>query len=127
MLSVGDRVLDDILEEYLEDTTDFLVDQPGNTFDTTPACKTPDGGFGDTLDVISKNFPMALGAALAQTLASFPASRHLREVWIQQTIHDSNQSITDMDRRLPRPDAASRRWGVLGGGVRGRRGEELAC
>ena len=40
MLSIGDGVTDDVLEEDLEDTTGLLVDQTGDTLDTTTASKT---------------------------------------------------------------------------------------
>ena len=43
MLSVRDRVTDDVLKEDLQDTTRFLVDETGNTLDTTTAGKTTNG------------------------------------------------------------------------------------
>ena len=42
MLSVGHRVTDDVLKEDLQDTTGFLVNQAGDTLDTTTASKTTD-------------------------------------------------------------------------------------
>ena len=42
VLSVRDRVTDDVLKEDLQDTTGFLVDQAGDTLDTTTASKTTD-------------------------------------------------------------------------------------
>ena len=44
VLSVGDGVTDDVLEEDLEDTTGLLVDQAGDTLDTTTASEAADGG-----------------------------------------------------------------------------------
>ena len=55
MLSVGNGVADNVLQEDLEDTTGLLVDQTRDTLDTTTASQTADGGLGDTLDVITKN------------------------------------------------------------------------
>ena len=42
-----------------------------DTLDTTTTRQTADGGLGDTLDVVTKNLPVALGTALAETLAAF--------------------------------------------------------
>jgi hypothetical protein len=75
VLSVGDSVTDDRLEEGLEDTAGLLVDHGGDTLDTTTASETADGGLGDTLDVVAKNLPVALGSALAEALATFAACR----------------------------------------------------
>ena len=49
MLSVSNGVTDDVLEEDLEDTAGFFVDETGDTLDTTTASETTDSGFGDTL------------------------------------------------------------------------------
>jgi len=77
VFSVGDRVTDDVLEEDLEDTTCLLVDQPRDTLDTTTTRETTDGGLGDTLDVITKNLSVTLGASLAETLSSLSSSGHV--------------------------------------------------
>jgi hypothetical protein len=37
-----------VLEEDLENTTGLLVDETGDTLDTTSAGQTTDGGLGDT-------------------------------------------------------------------------------
>ena len=76
VLGVGDGITDDVLEEHLQDTTGLFVDQAGDTLDTTTASQTADSGLGDTLDVITKNLAMTLGATLSETLASFATSRH---------------------------------------------------
>lgn len=55
VLSVGDRVTDDVLEEDLEDTTGLLVDEAGDTLDTTTASETADSGLGNTLDVVTQD------------------------------------------------------------------------
>jgi hypothetical protein len=54
VLSVGDGITDDVLKEDLEDTTGLLVDESGDTLDTTAASQTADGGLGDALDVIAE-------------------------------------------------------------------------
>jgi hypothetical protein len=53
VLSVGDGITDDTLEEGLEDTTGLLVDHGRDTLDTTTASETADSGLGDTLDVVT--------------------------------------------------------------------------
>ena len=73
MLSVGDGVTDDTLEEGLENTTGLLVDHGGDTLDTTTTCETTDGGLGDTLDVVAKNLAVTLGTTLAEALAALAA------------------------------------------------------
>jgi hypothetical protein len=76
VLGVGDGVTDDTLEEGLEDSTGLLVDHGRDTLDTTTTSETSDGGLGDTLDVVTKNLAVTLGAALAETLAALAASSH---------------------------------------------------
>jgi hypothetical protein len=77
VLGVGDGVADDVLEEHLEDRAGLLVDQARDTLDTTTARKAADGGLGDAQNVVAQHLAMALGGALAETLASLSASRHV--------------------------------------------------
>ena len=74
MLSVGDRVLDDVLEEILEHAAGLLVDESADALDTTPASQAADGGLGDALDVVPEDLPVALGASLSESLSSLSAS-----------------------------------------------------
>jgi len=76
VLSVGDGITDDVLEENLEDRAGLLVDEAGDTLDTTTTGETTDGGLGDSLDVVTKNLAVTLGAALSETLSTFTAARH---------------------------------------------------
>jgi len=76
VLGVCDRVTDNVLEEDLEDTSGFLVDQTGDTLDSSTTSKTTDGGLGDTLDVVSQDLPVTLGSTFAETFTTFPAARH---------------------------------------------------
>lgn len=71
VLSVGDGITDDTLEEGLEDTTGLFVDHSGDTLDTTTAGKTTDSRLGDTLDVVTQDLAVTLGATLAESLATF--------------------------------------------------------
>ena len=73
---VGDRIPDDILEEDLEDPASLLVDEPRDALDSSSAGKAANGGLGDALDVVAKDLPVPLGAALSKTLASFAATSH---------------------------------------------------
>ena len=74
--AVGHGITDDVLEEDLEDTTGFFVDQAGDALDTTTASQTADDRLGDTLDVIPENLAVTLGAAFAQTFTSFSTTCH---------------------------------------------------
>ena len=76
VFGVGDCVTDDVLKEYLEDTTGLLVDESRDTLDSSTTCQTTDGGLGDTLDVITQHLAVPLGASLSEPLSSFAASSH---------------------------------------------------
>ena len=76
VLSVGDRVTDHVLQEHFQDATCLFVDQTRDSLNTTSASKTADSWLGDTLDVITKNLSVTLGASLSQSFASFTTSRH---------------------------------------------------
>ena len=77
VLCVGDGITDDVLKEDLEDTTGLLIDEARDTLDSTSAGKTADCRLGDTLDVITQDFAMTLGAAFAEAFSSFSSSRHV--------------------------------------------------
>jgi len=44
-----------------------------DTLDTATTSETTDGGLGDTLDVVTQDLAVTLGATLTKTLASFAA------------------------------------------------------
>ena len=44
-----------------------------DTLDTTSTCETSNGGFGDSLNVVSQNLPVSLRTALSEALATFAA------------------------------------------------------
>merc|ERR1719433_1308136 len=77
MFSIGDSITDDIFQENLEDTSSFFIDQARNTFDTTTASQSANGGFSDTLNVITQNFTMTLCATLSKSFSSFTTSSHI--------------------------------------------------
>ena len=59
---------DDILQEH---STGLVVDKPRDTYHTSSAGQTPGGRLRDTLDVVAKHLPMALGTPLAPRPESF--------------------------------------------------------
>lgn len=75
VLSVGDSVTDDTLKEGLQNTTSLLVDHGRDTLDTTTASETTDSGLGDTLDVVTQDLAVTLGATLSKTLTTLAAYR----------------------------------------------------
>ena len=77
VLSVGDRVADDRLEEGLEHGAGLLIDEARDALDATAASEAADGGLRDALDVVTKHLAVTLGAALAETLASLTTTRHV--------------------------------------------------
>jgi len=60
--------------KYLEDSTSFFVNQARNTLDTTTASQPSDSWLGDTLNVVTKDLPVTLGATLAKTFASLASA-----------------------------------------------------
>ena len=48
MLSIGDGVADDVLEENLKNTTSLFIDKTGDTLYTATTSETTDSGLGDT-------------------------------------------------------------------------------
>ena len=76
VLSVGDSVADDVLQEVAEDSAGLLIDEARDALDTTTARKAADGGLGDALDVVAQNLAVALGASLSESLSSLSTSSH---------------------------------------------------
>jgi hypothetical protein len=48
-----------------------------DTLDTTTTGETPDGRLGNTLNVVTKNLPVALGTTLAEALAALAACENV--------------------------------------------------
>ena len=76
VLGVGDRVADHVLQEHLQHPAGLLVDEPGDALHTTTTSQAPNSRLGNALDVITKDFAVALSASFAQTLSAFAATRH---------------------------------------------------
>ena len=64
MLSVGDRVTDHVLKEDLENSAGLLVDESRDTLDSSTTGQTADGRLGDSLDVVTEDLAVTLGASL---------------------------------------------------------------
>ena len=77
VLGVGDSITDHVLQENFEDTSSFFVDESADTLDSTSTSQSTDGGLRDTLDVVTKNLSVTLGASLSKSFSSFTTSRHL--------------------------------------------------
>jgi hypothetical protein len=60
VLSVGNRVTDDVLKEQLQHTAGFFVNQSRNALDTTTASKAADSRLGDALDVVTQHLAVTL-------------------------------------------------------------------
>ena len=76
MLSVGDSITDNILKENFENSSGLFIDESRDTLDSTSPGQTPDGGLGDSLDVITQDFAMTLCASLSESLSSFASAGH---------------------------------------------------
>jgi uncharacterized phosphosugar-binding protein len=73
VLGVRNSVADDTLEEGLENGAGLLVDHGRDTLDTATTGETSDSGLGNTLDVVTKNLAVTLGATLAEALSALAA------------------------------------------------------
>ena len=65
VLRVRDSIPDDILEEHLEHTSGFFVNQTRNTLDSPATGEAADSGLGNTLDVITQHLAMTLSASFS--------------------------------------------------------------
>merc|ERR1719339_530504 len=71
VFGVGYSIPDDVLQEDLQHSAGFLVNEPGDPLDASSPGQPPDGRFGDALDVVPQHLPVPLGASLSESLASF--------------------------------------------------------
>ena len=77
VLSVGDSISDDVLQEDLQNSTSLLIDESRDPLDSSTAGQSPDGGLGDALDVVPQHLAMTLGSSLPESLSSFATSTHV--------------------------------------------------
>ena len=73
----GDGVSDNVLEEDLENTSSLLVDETGDSLDSSTSRETSNGGLGDSLDVVTQDLSVSLRSSLAESFSSFSSSRHV--------------------------------------------------
>lgn len=85
VLCVCDGITDHVLQENLQHTSGFFVDQARDSLHSTTASQTANCWLGYTLDVITQNFPVTLGASFSQSLSSLSTSRHFFSVSIGLT------------------------------------------
>jgi len=76
MFSVGDSISYDVIQEDLEDSSGFFVNETRDSLDSSSTGQSSDGRLRDSLDVVSKNLSMSLGSSLSKTLSSFSSSGH---------------------------------------------------
>ena len=76
VFAVRDSVPNDVLEKELQHASDLFVDHATDSLDTTTTSETADSGLRDSLDVVAKDFAMALSASLSKTFATFSSARH---------------------------------------------------
>ena len=77
VLAVSHSISDDVLKEHLQHSTGLFVDEARDSLDSTTTGQTTDGRLGDSLDVVTQNFAMALGSSFAESFSSLSASRHV--------------------------------------------------
>ena len=65
VFGVRHRITDNVFQEHLQDTSGFFVDKTRDSLDTTSSGKSADSRLGDTLDIVSQDFSMTLGATFA--------------------------------------------------------------
>ena len=91
---VSDRVTDDlrlistgteeqpnmthILKEDLEHTTSLLVNETRDTLHTTTTCETTDSRLGNSLNVVTENFPVALRTTLSEAFSTLSGNARLK-------------------------------------------------
>ena len=76
VLSVGDSISDDVLQEDLENSTSLLIDKSRDPLDSSTAGQSPDGRLGDALDVVPQHLAMTLGSSFPESFPSFATSTH---------------------------------------------------
>ena len=77
VFSVGNGVANNVFEEASEDVSSFLIDERGDSLDTSTSGESSDGGLGDAHDGFFERFlGVALGTNLSVSLSNFTSSGH---------------------------------------------------
>lgn len=78
VLSVGDGVADDVLQEGAEHVAGLLIDETGDALDAATASQSPDSGLSDAEDSLLEGLlGVSLGADLAVAFANFASASHV--------------------------------------------------
>lgn len=76
VLGVGDGITDDVLQENLQHTSCFFVDETGDALHATTTCETANGWLRDPLDVVAKNLTVTLRTSFSESLSALSTARH---------------------------------------------------
>ncbi len=76
VLSVGHSISDDVLEEYLQYSSGFFVDESRNSFHSSSSCQSSNSWLGDALNVVSEDLSVSLGSSLSKSFTTFSSSSH---------------------------------------------------
>jgi hypothetical protein len=76
VLSVSDRIANDILQKDLQNAPRLFVDEPGDSFHSASTSQTTDCRLGDALNIITKDLTMTFSASLAESLTALTSARH---------------------------------------------------
>ena len=79
VLGISESIANDTFEEEPQNVPNFIVDQRGNALDATTPRQTPNSRLRHTADGVAQLLAMALGGALAQSLATLAAAAHFCE------------------------------------------------
>ena len=99
VFTVCDCIADDVLQEDLEDSAGFFVDETGDALDSSTTGQPTNGGLSDALDVVTKDFSVALGTSLTQSFTSFAASSHDESCSLQSLV-ENDTSATKVGQHI---------------------------
>ena len=81
VLSVGDSISDNLLEERSEDSSGVIIDERGDSLDTTSSAESSDSGSSDTINSGSSGLSgVSLATSFANTFHSFTFSDHFFKI-----------------------------------------------
>ncbi|VDM26155.1 unnamed protein product [Hydatigera taeniaeformis] len=91
MLCVRNDVTDKVLQKHLKHTSEFLVDQSRDALHSATARKTSNGGFRDTLDVVTQYLPVTIRASFTQAFSTFASTGHRSIRYVQSAVNNGHQ------------------------------------
>ena len=87
VLGVGDGITDHILQKHLQHPTGLLVDEARNSLHTATTSQATNGGFGDSLDVVTENLSVTLSASFAEPFSALSSAAHSACLSQQELLH----------------------------------------